>query len=302
MGKSVLRCAVALALAAGAAGAGYQYAGEWPTATWCEGLDINAVNGDVYVLVVYDVTYFTPDGSLLGSWDSGMPLCMPYAVACSPAGNVYVSNVCPVDLDYIRYFTPAGSFLGQFVHTSWREVYGMDFAADGTLYATDEINEMVWHCAPVGKLLDGWEGDFLAPKGVAVAPNGAVYVADNGNNTMKYYTARGAYLGSWGGYGTGDGQFIQPWAVAVAADGTVFVVDRNNNRIQYFTAGGSFLGKFGSPGAGPGQLDRPTDVAVSLSGNRVYVSDTNNFRIQYFDATNVNVQPASLGKIRALFR
>jgi len=302
MKNARLGITVALALAAGVAGAAYEYGGEWATADLCYGLDVNAVTGDVYTLVRYDVTRYTSEGSLLGSWDAGPIMCMPFDVACSPVGYVYATNVCQGDADYIRYCTSSGSFLGQFVHFSWREAYAVDFAPDGTFYGTDDGNSVIWHCAAAGKVLSTWGDDFLAPKRVGVAPNGTVYVADTGHNILKYYSASGSFIGSWGGYGAKDGQFRQPWGVAVAAGGTVFVLDRDNRRVQYFTSGGSFLGKFGSAGSGQGQFDQPYDVAVSPSGNRVYVTDGSGRRIQYFNAANVNVQPASLGKVKALFR
>ena len=305
MGKMMLYCGVVVALAAGAAGAAYEYGGQWKLRNiYPQGIDLNAANGYIY-FIGYPLPHnpeayiFTPAGSFVSSWDTRQ--CMPSGLACAPNGDVYVSNACEGDPDYIRYFTSTGSKRGEWVNPYWKELYAVAVAGDGTVFITETNGNMLWHCAAAGKYLNSW-GDLLRPKGVAVAPNGNVYVADTNNHMIKYYTAGGVILGSWGGFGVEDGYFREPYGVAVAGDGTVFVADQVNNRVQYFSATGLYLGQFGEAGAGPGQLDGPWDLTVTPTASRVYVSDTYNNRIQYFDATYVNVQPASLGKIKALFR
>jgi tripartite motif-containing protein 71 len=98
-------------------------------------------------------------------------------------------------------------------------------------------------------------GQFYRPVGIAVAPNGNVYVADFNNHRIQYFTATGSYLGEWGSWGSGPGEFKGPQWVAVARNGTVFVTESSwNSRVQYFTSTGSFLGKWDSWGSGPGQF------------------------------------------------
>jgi DNA-binding beta-propeller fold protein YncE len=43
-------------------------------------------------------------------------------------------------------------------------------------------------------------------------------------------------------------------------------------------------------------------VAVTEDGGRVYVTDAFNHRVQYFRVANPAVAPASLGRVKALFR
>ncbi|HUU57043.1 MAG TPA: hypothetical protein VMW93_06865, partial [bacterium] len=62
------------------------------------------------------------------------------------------------------------------------------------------------------------------------------------------------------------------------------------------------LGKWGSQGSGNGQFYRPYGVAYAPLSGYVYVADTGNDRIQYFKWVNPAVAPASLGRIRALFK
>ena len=75
-------------------------------------------------------------------------------------------------------------------------------------------------------------GQFRDPTGVAVAPSGNVYVSDEYNDRIQYFTSTGSFLGKWGSRGTGPGQFYQPWGVAVGPTGLVYVVGWRNHRIQ----------------------------------------------------------------------
>jgi len=89
----------------------------------------------------------------------------------------------------------------------------------------------------------------------------------------------------------------------VAPDtGNIFVVDNRNHRIQYFTPRGRFLGKWGSLGEGNGQFNRPTGVALKNTGARVYIADYYNSRVQHFKREAPAVEPASLGRVKALFK
>jgi sugar lactone lactonase YvrE len=134
-------------------------------------------------------------------------------------------------------------------------------------------------------------GQFEAPRGVALAPDGSIYVADSRNNRVEKFDASGKLLLAWGSFGSLDaktanpGTFNEPWGVAVAADGTVYVSDTWNHRIQKFDANGKFLqmwGKFGQAET-PDAFWGPRAIAIDGQG-RVYVSDTGNKRIVVFDA------------------
>jgi tripartite motif-containing protein 71 len=130
-----------------------------------------------------------------------------------------------------------------------------------------------------------------APAGVAVDPEGNVFVTDYAQNRVLRFTPDGAQLLQWGSYGTGPGQFSGPFGVAVDEHKTVYVVDQLNGRVQRFGADGSFQASWGSPGAGDGQLRTPFGVA-SAQG-RVFVADFGNDRVELFTADGQPVR--SLG-------
>ncbi len=64
-----------------------------------------------------------------------------------------------------------------------------------------------------------------------------------------------------------------------------------------------YAGQWGSFGAGNGQFNYPNGIGVAPASGNVYVADTQNDRVQYFRWKNEPaVAPASLGKIKALFK
>ncbi len=132
-------------------------------------------------------------------------------------------------------------------------------------------------------------GQFNGPRGIAVGPDGSVYVADSLNHRVQKFDAAGRFVAQVGGQGTGPGQFQEPWGVAVGPDGSVYVADTWNHRVQKFDPNLRFIAAWGGfatagpdPQAAPGRFYGPRDIAVDGSG-RIFVTDTGNKRIQVFD-------------------
>lgn len=126
-------------------------------------------------------------------------------------------------------------------------------------------------------------------RGVALAPDGSVFLADTLNHRIWHVQADGT-VSSFGGYGTGPGQFNEPWDVAVDGDGVIYVADTWNHRIQKFAPDTTPLGSWGGlvqvtvtglPTA-QGLFYGPRGLAISPAGE-LYVSDTGNKRVQVFD-------------------
>lgn len=109
------------------------------------------------------------------------------------------------------------------------------------------------------------------PAQIAVGPEGAVYIADRGNDRVSVYSGGGTFLRSFG-----EGRLKEPEDVALDDDGRAFVVDSGNHRIAVFSPGGAFLYSFGE--AGEGELVDPTgvDVDASMFGSTVFVADSGN--------------------------
>ncbi|MBX6771435.1 MAG: TIGR03663 family protein [Chloroflexi bacterium] len=130
---------------------------------------------------------------------------------------------------------------------------------------------------------------FNAPKGIAIGPDGNLYIADSQNHRVEVVSPNGTFIRAWGSQGTGAGQFNEPWGIAVAPDGHVYVADTWNHRIQEFDATGHFIRAFGStpvgqPGLNPGQFYGPRAIAIDSQGN-LYITDTGNKRVEKFSST-----------------
>ncbi len=147
------------------------------------------------------------------------------------------------------------------------------------------------------------DGQFVAPRNMAVGPDGSIYVADSGNHRIQVLDQNGNFLTKWGSEGSDLGQFSEPWGIAVGPDGTVYVADTWNHRVQSFTPTGEFKNSFGAfanvqhdAQDQPGTFWGPRDIAIDAEGN-LYVTDTGNKRIQKFTADGQFLQAFGGGGI-----
>jgi sugar lactone lactonase YvrE len=124
------------------------------------------------------------------------------------------------------------------------------------------------NATPTQKAIAGY---FANPLGVAVDASGNVFVADNGDNSIREIPYIG---GSYGAPITVGSGFFFPYAIATDANGNVFVADAGHGSVKEIPYNG---GSYGAPitvASGfltPSQLAQgefcPTGVAVSPSGS-----------------------------------
>ena len=123
--------------------------------------------------------------------------------------------------------------------------------------------------------------------GMAIAPNGTFYITDVGNKNVSMFSNTGAFLGSFGGWGTGNGQFTGIQGIAVDANGNAWAVDAGGDRVEEFNSSGVYLSQFGSVGNGNGHFYSPGAIALDSGGN-VWVTDGNGsgaVRVQEFTSS-----------------
>ena len=103
-------------------------------------------------------------------------------------------------------------------------------------------------------------GPFYRPTGIAIAPNGNIYVADGyGNCRVHVFDPEGTLLFSWGEIGDGPGQFQLPHGIAIDENNIVYVCDRQNNRIQLFDLEGNYLSEWTD-------FERPAAICLAKDG------------------------------------
>ena len=113
------------------------------------------------------------------------------------------------------------------------------------------------------------------PWGIAVAPNGHIFIADNRNDRIHVFDEQRKHIRVFGQLGSENGQLIYPRGIAVDADGLVYVCNCGNRCIEVFRMDGTFVEQFGV-----GHLSEPWGVTVN--NKQVYVADYGNCRISIF--------------------
>ena len=208
-------------------------------------------------------------------------------VTLEPTVDPYESNTIALPADSVLFNTEDYQF------NTPRDIA---FAPDGTFYVADSGNNRILHLNAEGALLQTWgvygasdynngvmaePGRFNEPWGVAVGPDGSVYVADTWNNRIQKFTAEGDFVTMWGEFGAAETSyhFWGPRGVAVDNQGRVYVTDTGNKRIVIFDSQGVELAVVGGAGLGVGQFDEPVGIEVDDQG-RIYVADTWNMRVQ----------------------
>src|SRR5581483_3700288 len=200
----------------------------------------------------------------------------------------------------------------------------------GNVYVADSLSNIVLELSAfqqqvfivAGNGLAGFGGDggpataamLNAPTGVAVDALGDVFIADNGNNRVRFVSAATHLISTFAGGGTspgtdrlGDGGAATaatlngPTAIAVDGSQNVYISDSWNNVIRRVDPSGTITRVAGSvPGVAftPGEdnlgdggsatsalLSDPTGLAVDATGSTLYIADTGDNLVRRVDLT-----------------
>lgn len=178
-----------------------------------------------------------------------------------------------------------------------------EFDAAGNLYVTDGDNRTIRKVTSEGDVttLAGKTGDnkffadgkgdqarFAKPRGLVIAADGTLFVADSDNCVIRKITPAGevsVYAGKPGERGRADGplseaRFCTPGGMAIDSAGNMYVADRDNGIVRKISPNGMVSTIGGTPGAvgkkeGAGsdaQFVYPSQIAVDAEG-RIYVTD-----------------------------
>ena len=183
---------------------------------------------------------------------------------------------------------------------------------NGTVYVADRVNHAIRAISPSGYVStvagikaagttdgQGTIARFSQPQGIAVAPNGTIYVADTSNHRIRAISPSGVVstvAGSTTGFADGSGssaKFASPIAVHVAPNGTVYVADYNNHRIRAISPSGlvSTIAGDGTQGLTDGpalnaNFRNPVGLGMSSNG-ALYIADSNNHVLRALSSPGV---------------
>ncbi len=181
----------------------------------------------------------------------------------------------------------------------------------GDLYVADRGNHCIRKVDPLGVVttyagtgqvagnLDGpaRQARFNSPVGVAIAPDGTLFVVDYGNNRVRKVAPDGGEvtpvagaLNGFAGYVDGHGataRFRQPRQCALGPDGFLYVADGYNDALRAISVSGSVFTKATG-------LYRPEAVAVGPDGG-VYVGGNIDRRIHRIGYDGIRTTFAGTG-------
>jgi sugar lactone lactonase YvrE len=209
----------------------------------------------------------------------------PFGIAAAPDKTIFVADAG--HSDRIRRITPDGhvsTVAGGFSTPS-----GLALAPDGTLYVADTGNHAIRRITPDGSVTalagDGTPGyadgpahqaRFNGPIGIAVAPDGRIFVADTYNDRIRVIDANGQVttLAGSGQPGADDGvadeaSFDTPTGLAFDARGNLYVADMGSGIVRVVDMNGRVTTPAWAQGNG---FFRPLGVAVGPDGE-LYVAD-----------------------------
>ncbi len=131
-----------------------------------------------------------------------------------------------------------------------------------------------------------FDATFSNPHGIAVGPDGTVYISDRFGHRIRKLSPDGIVttIAGNGTTGSTDGvgeaaSFNEPWGLCIGNDGNIYVADTRNNLIRMITPDGtvSTIAGSGNYGTSDGfstsaTFGNPTGIEMDDNGN-IYVAD-----------------------------
>jgi sugar lactone lactonase YvrE len=244
----------------------------------------------------------------------------PTSLAADASGNIYVSDY---EANVIRKIDPKGNVttLAGTGQPGWKDGPGLEaqfnapngiaVGPDASVYVADALNHRIRKITSDGQVSTVAGGGptglgrgsfsdgpvdsarFNLPKGVAVAPDGTLYVADTDNLRIRRISEGvvSTFAGT-GEHGSKDGDrsdatFSNVAGISISSDGSLFVADQPASLIRR-------IGPSGQVTTVARGLLFPA-AAVAMAGG-LLVADTGNQRVLQLDPQGAVVSQAGSGR------
>lgn len=147
----------------------------------------------------------------------------------------------------------SGNFISSWGEGLFKSPHGIFIGNDDLVWLVDTLDHVVTKHEPNGEVILtlGQRGQpaysfqglpFNMPSGIALAPNGEIFVSDGyGAHRVHRFNSDGNLLLSWGKEGNRPGEFINLHNIGIDKLGRVFICDRENDRIQIFDYDGNYI-------------------------------------------------------------
>ena len=173
----------------------------------------------------------------------------------------------------------------------YKEATAVDVNSKDLVYVFNRGTTPMFIFNSEGNIVNTWgNGIFKNPHGVTIGPNDEVFCVDNGDHTVRKFTADGKLLMTIGTAGKESPQmsglpFAKPTHVAIdQRTGEFYVADGYSNAVVHkYTPEGKLQFTWGESGTNPGQFNIVHNICVDSEG-WVYIADRENHRIQVFDS------------------
>ena len=210
----------------------------------------------------------------------------PRGIGVSPDGRIFVADtgnqrivVLSPDGDVLKVWGEKGERRGQFL-----EPFEIAITPEGQVWVLDSVRQLLLRFDDSGTLLNEVvpTSPWYRPRGMALAPDGTLYIADTGGVRVTQVAPDGTLLRQIGGKEgpVGPGQ---PTDVAVAPNGSIFVVEAMAGQLWLLDASGTPIARWSIPSSNT--IDAP-HLALSQDGRLLVTSPPeNNVRMYTFDGT-----------------
>ncbi|OQB29317.1 MAG: Serine/threonine-protein kinase PknD [Bacteroidetes bacterium ADurb.Bin174] len=244
-----------------------------------------------------------------GSYNYSLGLCS------DAAGNLYVSDYhsiykVPTDTRQKTLLAGGGSESGFINGTGSAARFNypgyMAIDASGNIYVTDGENHAIRKITPAGVVTTlagsgtagsadgtGAAASFNRPSGIAIGPDGHLYISESGNHTIRKITLPDgvvttiAGIAGTSGNDNGSGAsatFYTPRGLAFDAVGNLYVADYSNDQIRKIT--------FTTTGVANAAADK--EYSLTARKGEIAISSPSKINVQVYSLTGAAIYNSTL--------